>query len=101
MPGDRVGEVGHVLDHEAEHGAADDLWVVVEQPDHRDTATKALRELRTADDQPLDPDQHAADCPGHVTWLIIDRGVRYYDDTDDERRDEQRRQPSGERRFHR
>lgn len=56
---------------------------VVEQPDYRDTTTKALRELRTADDQPIDPDRHAADCHGHVTWLIIDRGVRYYNNTED------------------
>jgi ParB family chromosome partitioning protein len=78
-------------DNQAEHAAltaaADRLRqqgiTVVEQPDYRDNTTKTLRELRTADDQPIDPDKHAADCPGHVTWLMIDRGVRYYDDTDD------------------
>jgi ParB family chromosome partitioning protein len=61
---------------------------VVERPNHRDTTTKPLRELRTDDGQPLDPDQHADQCPGHVTWLTIDRGIRYYDDPEEDLDDE-------------
>ena len=61
---------------------------VVEAPEYRDTTTKALRELRTDDGQPLNPDQHATDCPGHVTWVTIDRGLRYYDDQDEDDQDQ-------------
>lgn len=61
-----------------------DQWV---DNEHRAALTNrervhAVRELRTADDQPLDPDQHATDCSDHVTWVIIDCGVHYYGDDD-------------------